>query len=322
MNISPSAEKSASGLDPKAKEILEILSELPAINDGTPEAARALTDMQNPYDPKPKKMAKTYDLLIPGPESNLTIRIYEPETELPGPLPCLVFFHGGGFVIGSIKSHDAIASNLAAKAECIVVSVEYRLAPETKFPGAVDDTFMAFQWVINHANELGINARKVAVAGDSAGGCLAAVTAMQCRDRGIALPVLQLLIYPVTDLSSDSVSKLEFADGYYLTKAMMDWFKTLYLNHNSEQTNPRVSPLLAKSHNNLPPARIITAGFDVLRDEGKAYADKLVSSGIDVVHSCYTDMFHGFLSFSGLLAQGQAALDECTDALRNAFYNR
>ncbi len=183
MNISTTAKKAESGLDPTARDILAILTELPPMNEGTPEEARALSDIRNPYDPQPKKMANTFDRTIPGPESDLPIRIYVPETGQTGPLPALVFFHGGGFIIGSIKSHDAIARNLAAKAECIVVSVEYRLAPETKFPGAAKDAVAAFRWVVKHADSLGIITDRVAVAGDSAGGCLAAVTSMICRDK-------------------------------------------------------------------------------------------------------------------------------------------
>jgi len=320
MPISRNAEKADTGLHPKAREILELLAGVKPLNECTIEEAREFSDSQNnPFELHPRKLASIKNRKVAGPDGDLLIRIYRPKTEHSDPLPALVFYHGGGFVIGSIKSHDTIAQNLAAEAHCTVFSVEYRLSPETKFPGAVEDALAAFRWVTDNAEALEIRADKVAVGGDSAGGNLATVTALRCRNQGGPQPVFQLLIYPVTDFSGHTMSKLEFAQGFYLTKDLMDWFHGHYLQNKDQVRNPHVSPLLAEDHKGLPPARIITCGFDMLRDEGKAYADKLDAAGVDVVHSCYTDMMHGFISFGGFLTQGQAAIMECAAQLQEAF---
>jgi len=320
MPISRKAKKADTGLNHKAREILELLEEVKPLNECTVEGAREFSDSQdNPFELRPRKLASIQNMKIPGPGGNLSIRIYRPETQQSDPLPALVFYHGGGFVIGSINSHDTIAQNLSAEAHCTVFSVEYRLSPETKFPGALEDALAAFYWVTNNAEALEIRADKVAVGGDSAGGNLAAVTSLRCRDQGGPQPVFQLLIYPVTDFSGQTKSKLEFSQGFYLTKDLMDWFHGHYVQNEDQIRHPHVSPLLAKDHKGLPPARIITCGFDVLRDEGKAYADNLDAAGVDVVHSCYTDMMHGFISFGGFLAQGHAAIMECAAALQEAF---
>jgi acetyl esterase len=320
MNISEKAENTESGPDPKAREILDLLNQIPPLYEFTPQEARAMGDTpDNPFALGKRDLDRVIDRTIPGGDGVLPIRIYYPEPVSKGPSPAMVFFHGGGFVIGSIVSHDMSCMNLSADAGCIVISVGYRLAPETKFPGAVDDAFSSFCWVCAHADELGIKPGRIAVGGDSAGANLAAVTTIRCRDEMKPAPVFQLLCYPVTDLVNTTVSRQAFSEGYYLTKKLIEWFFSHYIEKDEQKNDPHVSPLLTPDLGNLPPALVLTAGFDPLRDEGKAYADRLVKAGGRATHLCYTNMIHGFLSFGGVLPQGKEALKRCGESLQKAF---
>jgi len=245
-------------------------------------------------------------LLTPG---GVPIRAYRPagvaKTEV---LPALVFFHGGGWTIGDLDTHDPLCRSLASGARCEVFSVEYRLAPEAPFPAAVEDCIAATEFVLKQSSV-------IAVGGDSAGGNLAAVVALTLKEK-IAF---QLLIYPATDQSMASESLKRNGEGYLLTRAMMEKFRAHYLPRPTDWLDWRASPALAKSHAGLPPALVLTAGFDPLRDEGRQYAELLARAGVEVEYRNYPDMIHGFILMGGVLDTANAAVEECCAALRRAF---
>lgn len=255
----------------------------------------------------------TEDRSITGPLGPIPIRIYRPRG-LMQPAPTIVYYHGGGWVVGSIKSHDPMCRLLAEEAGAVVVSVEYRLAPEHKFPAAYDDGYAALRWAQENPALLGGDPQKIAVAGDSAGGNLSAVLCQRARDEGAALPSMQLLIYPSTDTTGAMPSRKTFAAGYLLEKTSLDWFKAQYLPQGFDERDPRVSPLFAKAHDHLPKALILTAGYDPLRDEGKAYADALKAAGIEVQYRCHTSQIHGFWNMGGVITEAhRAVLEACRD---------
>ena len=246
---------------------------------------------------------------------NYAMRVYRPvrgET-----LPALVYFHGGGWTIGDLDTHDVLCRSLAVGARCVVVSVDYRLAPEYPFPTAVEDCFAATRYVAEHAAELKV--RGIAVGGDSAGGNLAAIVALMARDAGGPRLAFQLLIYPATDQRCATASHERNAQGYLLTRDSIEYFRRAYLPNERDWTDWRASPLLARSHANLPPALVITAGYDPLLDEGRAYAERLRAAGVEVDYREYADMVHGFVLFGGVLDTAKAAVAECCAALRRAF---
>jgi acetyl esterase len=248
----------------------------------------------------------------------MTLRIYAPSS--PGPYPLLVFFHGSGFVLCSIDTHDGMCRNLCAGADCLVVSVDYRLAPEHKFPAAVDDCAFATRWVAEHATELGGDPARIIVAGDSAGGTLAAATALRLRDEGGPSLYGQLLMYPVTDYHTPGRPSYEDnAEGYGLTRDTMKWFWDHYLNNPSEASNPYAAPLRARDLSGLPPAFVITAEYDPLRDEGERYAERLREANVRTAMSRYDGMNHGFLFWVGLVDQAGDAMAEACAWLRGAF---
>ena len=251
----------------------------------------------------------TADLTIPGPDGPLRARHYRPTVA--GPAPLLVFFHGGGFVVGDIESHDGLCRMICKDAAIHVLSVDYRLAPEHKAPAAVDDCFAAYRWALGHAAELGADPSRIGVGGDSAGGNLAALVALRSRDEGIRQPALQVLLYPVLDLSAETRSRTLFSDGFFLSKQDRDWFTELYLGGAGlAADDARVSPLKAADLSGLAPALVLTAGFDPLRDEGNEYAAALRSAGVSVDHRQFDALTHGFASlapFGGGSADAVAA---------------
>src|SRR5437763_592224 len=246
---------------------------------------------------------------------NFAMRVYRPV--LGETLPAIVYFHGGGWTIGDVDTHDALCRQLALGARCVVFSVDYRLAPEHPFPAAVADCFAATRYVAEHADELKV--RAIAVGGDSAGGNQAAVVSLLARDAGSPAIAFQLLIYPATDQRCASASHERNAQGYLLTRDAIHYFARNYLPNERDWSDWRASPLLAKSHADLPPALLITAGYDPLVDEGRAYADKLRAAGVAVEYRDYADMVHGFLLFGGVLDTANAAVADCCAALRRAF---
>jgi acetyl esterase len=261
---------------------------------GDPEIARALMRTSHSVMAADIEIPTT-DLTIPGPDSPLPARHYRPTME--GPAPLLVFFHGGGFVVGDIQSHDGLCRMISRDAAIQVLSVEYRLAPEHKAPAAIDDCLATYRWALEHAAELG--ASRVAVGGDSAGGNLAALVALRSRDNGIPQPALQVLLYPILDLSEDTRSRNLFSDGFFLSKQDRDWFADLYLGGTElAADNVRISPLKSADLSGLAPALVLTAGFDPLRDEGNEYAAALRSAGVTVDHRQFDSLTHGFASIA------------------------
>jgi acetyl esterase len=255
------------------------------------------------------------NLTVPGPGGTIPVRHYCP-AEPPG-APLVVFYHGGGFVIGDIDTHDALCTLISHQAGVHVLSVGYRLAPEHKAPAAVEDAIASYLWARSHAEELGADPNRVAVAGDSAGGNLAAVVCQQARDRGMPPPALQCLIYPIVDFTAQTRSRTLFAEGFFLTKHDVDWFQSHYLGGSGiDATDPIVSPLLAADLSDLPPALIVTAGFDPLRDEGDDYADALRAAGVAVDHRQMGTMTHLLVNYAPLGGGPARAMSEINSALR------
>ncbi|HEY3081161.1 MAG TPA: alpha/beta hydrolase [Chloroflexota bacterium] len=313
-------------LDPKAKAFLDQWNAAMAAADPPPPPLDempvgdvrgmfkgALLEWEGSSEPIAKREART----IPGPGGELPVRVYTPAGA--GPYPVLVYFHGGGWVIGDLDTHDGVCRALANGADCVVVSVDYRLAPEHRYPAAAEDCYAATVWVAEHARELGADSSRIAVAGDSAGGNLAAVVDLMARDRGGPPLVHQLLVYPVTDHRRDTASYREFADGYLLDENLMAYFWKQYLSGESDGRGAYASPLRAPDLAGLPPALVITAEFDPLRDEGEAYAARLREAGVPVTLSRYDGVPHGFFSMAAVLDQARSSRDEATAALRAAF---
>ena len=261
-------------IDPQAQMVLDNLASLnlPPFWTMPPEEVREITAAMRP-PVEGEAVARVEDRAVPGPAGEIPVRIYRPEGA--APLPALVHFHGGGWVIGSLDGADITCRALANASGCVVVSVDYRLAPEHRFPAAPQDCYAAARWVAEHAGELGIDPARVGVSGDSAGGNLATVVALMAREKGGPPLAFQLLVYPVTDCDFTSASYEANADGYFLTRDWMTWFWDHYIPDVSQRSDPRASPLRVKDLSGLPPALVITAEFDPLRDEGEAYAERL-----------------------------------------------
>jgi acetyl esterase len=305
------------GLDPNVRNLLDQMAAMGAPPLHTlppPEARIALASLRVKSD-EPVKQIK--DFHIPGTAHEIPVRMYTPEGDQP--LPILVYFHGGGWALGDLESHDGVCRSLANQAGCIVVSVDYRLAPENKFPAAAEDAYAATTWVAENAASLGGNASRIAVGGDSAGGNLAAVVALMARDSGTPNLSFQLLVYPVIDKPDNFPSYAENAEGYFLTRDAMFWFYDLYTTYDTDPQNPLLFPIYAESLANLPPALVITAEFDPLRDEGEAYAQKLQSAGTPVTLTRYDGMIHGFYGMQTVLAQSKQAIAQSAQALKQAF---
>jgi len=272
----------------------------------------------------PDLVAEVRNLEIDGAEGKIKARFYK-TPEAGGPHPLLVFYHGGGFVLGDLDSHDSVCRKLAVHSGVDVLAVDYRLAPEHPFPAPADDARAAFDWAVANAADLGSDPTRVAVGGDSAGGNLAAVTAIDAARSLSPPPVAQFLIYPVTDFVEERQSKRSFAEGFFLTTELMDWFADQYtgtLADNPENRSQwRASPLRADDHSGIAPALVITAGFDPLRDEGEKYAQCLEAAGVHVVQRRFPELVHGFMQMTGASRAAQAASIEAAGALR-AFLRR
>ena len=266
--------------------------------------------------PAPQGIGVT-ETSFPGPAGPIAARLYVPEGSRAGPWPLLIYYHGGGYIRGDLDTHDSLCRVLAHETPCAVLSVDYRLAPEHRFPAAVDDALAVLRAVAQDAARLGIDARRIAVGGDSAGGNIAAAVTLAARDEGGPEIRYQLLIYPVTDLTSDTESKRLFSKGYLLNS--MPFYIASYLGPDGDGTHALASPLLAPDLARLPPALVLTAGFDPLRDEGDAYAERLAAAGVAVEHVRHPDMIHGFVSLRGLLDEADAALADCARRLAKAF---
>jgi acetyl esterase len=289
----------------------------PPLEEQSVEQARAfhLQDAAILNGP-PAPVAGVEDQLVPGPAGELPVRVYTPEGE--PPFPIVVFFHGGGWVVGTLDTYDPLCRALAAATPAVVVSVGYRLAPEHRWPAAAEDAYAATLWASRNAAELGGAQHRLAVAGDSAGGNLAAVVALGARDRGGPAIAFQLLVYPVLDVAGDTTSWREYAEGYHLTAAGMRWYWDHYLG-GADGLAPDASPLRAAFAGGLPPALVVGAEHDILRDEGEAYAARLGEAGVDARAIRVPGMVHGFLRWRSVTPAADAALQESAAALRSAL---
>jgi acetyl esterase len=269
-------------------------------------------------NPEPPELASVTPLAIPAPHGSIPARIYAPKTlrQAGGLAPCLVFFHGGGWVIGDLDSHDVVCRKLADEGELIVISVDYRLAPEHKFPAAVDDAIDATKWIADNAASLGIDASRLSVGGDSAGGNLAAVVAIAARDGNGPAIAGQVLIYPAIDFAMTHPSHSEPETSILLTHTVIRWFRDHYLNGAADVHDWRASPVRARTLIGLPPAYVLTAGADPLRDEGDEYANRLKQAGVPVAYRHFAGQFHGFFTMGKLLQQANVAASEIGDWLK------
>ena len=303
-------------LDPQVKLVLDHLpDDLLDVRSTTPLELRKLYEEQTTIPIFPlAPVAHVEERSIPGPQGEIPLRIYAPEGS--GERPPLVFFHGGGWVIGNLNTHDGTARKLANATGRSIVSVDYRLAPEHRFPAAAEDCFAAACWAAKNPGAVGAGCGAPAVAGDSAGGNLAAAVSLMARDRSGPELGFQLLIYPVVDCDFERASYTENAEGYMLTLDVMKWFWDQYVPDAEQRRQPYVSPLAADDLSGLPPTLVITAEFDPLRDEGEAYAERLRAAGVPVTCTRYDGMIHGFFSFADFVDKGRQALSEAAAALR------
>ena len=313
-------------LDAEARMLLDLMEK--AVADGRPKlhtlpyavGRQAVDKMSEDSEADPMPVGEVSDGSFAGPGGTIRFRRYRPLSAAAGALPTLIYYHGGGFVIGNIETHDSTCRRLANKSRCQVISIDYRLSPEHPFPASTDDGVAAFRHIRDNAAAFGADPARIAVGGDSAGGAIAAVVCQAVRDAGDKQgPAFQMLIYPATDSSKQSASRVAFAEGYFLTKELIDWFWKAYCPPGTNQSDLRLSPLLAKDFKGLPPAFVLTAGYDPLRDEGRAYADRLIDAGIKTTYVNYPGTIHGFFSLTRFLSQGLKANDEAAAVMAAHF---
>jgi acetyl esterase len=308
-------------LDPQIALYLKAAEELelPPLSSFSHEEVRYnLNEKMLNEKSRPEKVAGVEDIPVPGYRNDIVMRLYTPRGQ--GPFPILLFVHGGGWVIGNLDTHDSICRLFVNHAGCMVASVDYHLAPESKFPIPLEDCCCALQWVRDHGSEIGAIESRIAVGGDSAGGNIAASMTHIIRDRGMPPVQFQLLIYPALDLSSfDSESHHAYREGYGLTREDSLWFCRHYLNDEQDGKNPKASPLLADDFGRLPPAHIVTAGFDVLRDDGTAYCQKLRDAGVQATLTCYDHLIHGAFNMDGIVDSAGQAIVETAKMLKRGL---
>jgi len=307
-------------LDPQARALIDLMIEkgVPPTHTLTPAQARSFyRDRRTFTQPDPPAMAEVRELRA----GEVPLRLVRPAgTQAAQQLPVLVYFHGGGWTIGDLDTHDVLCRQLAQASGAAVVSVDYRLGPEHRFPAAVDDCLAATRWVRAQAAALGVDASRLAVGGDSAGGNLAAVVCLALREAGEPLPAFQLLIYPATDMRAVAPSHTSNGQGYLLTRDSIAYYTGHYLGEDlALRSDWRASPLLASDHRGLPPALVLTAGFDPLRDEGLQYADALSAAGVPAQYLCFERQIHGFITMGRVLDEANLAVQVCAAALRRAW---
>lgn len=310
-------------LHPGAQAVLDLVAESgrPSFEEmSVPDCREAYVSSRKALQPDPIEIAETRNLTMPGPAGDLSLRLYRGQPLQSGQLqPAIIYFHGGGWVIGDLESHDTVCRELAHRSGMTLISVDYRLAPEHVFPAAVDDAIAATEWIASNAAKLGVDAARVAIAGDSAGGNLAAVAAIAARDRGGPEIAFQALLYPVTDFDLTRPSYQENGMRPPVKTTTMAWFRDLYLAKPEDQKDWRAAPIHAPNLGGLPPAFVMTAGYDPLRDEGKAYADALAAAGTACAYKCYTGQIHGFLNMARVNPQTFDAFDEIAAAIKTAL---
>ncbi len=299
-------------LNLEAERLLQIRKEFnaPDVADCTVDEARNIfTSMPTWLRGESAEVGSVEDLQLDGLNGSFDVRVYTPPEASGPPRPVLVYLHGGGWVIGNVDSHDGVCRHFCRQGNWVVVSVDYRLAPEAQYPTAVEDCWTAMQWVQAHATKWGGDPEKIIVGGDSAGGNLAAVVTHRARDRGGVRIAAQVLIYPATDMTCAHESQQRYGEDLLLTRRSIDWFKGHYLPAGQDLRDPEASPLFADDFRDLPPAVLVTAGFDPLIDEGHAYGEKLSAAGMTVSERCWEGMIHGFVTNLGLMPQAGECLD-------------
>jgi acetyl esterase len=313
-------------LHPQTQALLDLMIErgVPPTHTLTPADARAFYRERRSFtQPAPPAVALVRDLQAHGPHGAIPLRLYRPlGSSETASLPVLVYYHGGGWVIGDLDTHDTLCRELANGADCAVVAVDYRMGPEHRFPAAVDDCLAATRWVHAHARELHLDATRLAVGGDSAGGNLAAVVSIAARDAGDLPIAYQLLIYPATDQHRNTPSHASNGQGYLLTTETMDYFTGHYIVDPAQYKDWRASPLLHTDLARLPPALVLTAGYDPLRDEGVAYAEALTAAGSRASYVCFERQIHGFITMGKLLDEANSAVALCAAELQRGLAAR
>jgi acetyl esterase len=304
-------------MDPKAQIVGEFVKSIrvPGHFPPLPELRQQLVTMVALMDEPAPALARVEDLTIPGPAGALPARVYDAQGRGPA-RPGVAYFHGGGWVQGDLQTHHGLCARLAQRSGAVVVAVDYRLAPEHPFPAAVEDCVAAYRWLATRGRDAGVDPARVAVAGDSAGGNLAAVVSQLAAGAGDLMPACQVLIYPALDFELSTASHRELEDAHVIPRDRILWYADRYLPPGTDRRDPRVSPLRARSLAGQPPALVITAGFDPLRDEGQAYAERLRAAGVDVVHREYRGQIHAFVSLTKAIPQGLACTWEIGDYLR------
>jgi acetyl esterase len=308
-------------LHPQTKALLDFIEQrgIPPMHTLSPdEARRYYRERREVLQPAPPAVGEVRELEAPGPHGVIPLRLYRPLGAASGPLPVLVFFHGGGWVIGDLDTHDTLCRELANGSGCAVVATDYRMGPEHRFPAAVDECIAATDWVRGNAAAWGLDPSRMAVGGDSAGGNLAAVVAIAARDAGTPL-AFQLLIYPATDQQRGAPSHTVNAQGYLLTSDTMTYFHDHYISDAAHDLDWRASPLLHVDHSGLPPAFVLTAGYDPLRDEGMYYAQRLSEAGNRATSVCFERQIHGFILMGRVIDEANAAVAMCAGELRRGL---
>jgi Esterase/lipase len=306
-------------LDPQAQSLLEQLAMLEEFYEFSLEEIRRRGDASSAVSDNPEPVAQVEDLAFAGPGGPLYVRIYTPAGH--GPFPMLVYLHGGGWIIGNLDMADPICRNITNTAHCIVIAVAYRLAPENKFPAAIDDTFATLQWAARNASKFHGDPTRLAIGGDSAGGNLAAAATLIARDQGEPHLSYQVLLYPSTDLSVTLPSTENKVEYTLLTTERANFHSACYLNGWEDALNPKASPLLATSLAHLPPALVVTTGYDLLHEQGRRYAEQLQAADVPVTYRHYPDMMHGFISMADFLDRGKEALTDIGKTLYHVFYD-
>jgi acetyl esterase len=304
-------------MDPKAQIVGEFVKSIrvPGFFPPLPELRQQLRVMVSLMDEPAPALPRIEDIRIPGPAGEIPARVYAPSAATT-PRPAVAYFHGGGWVQGDLETHHGLCARLSKHAGVLVVAVDYRLAPEHKFPAAVEDCLAAYRWLRTKGRDVGADISHVAVAGDSAGGNLSAVVSQLAASSGVPAPTCQVLIYPAVDFSLETSSHRELTDGHVIPRDRILWYMEQYLKSDADKSDLRASPMRATSLDGQPPAMIVTAGFDPLRDEGRAYGDRLREAGVDVVYREYPGQIHAFVSLTKAIPQGMACTLEIAQYLR------